>query len=221
MRFRDRVHAGDELVRPIAAALASEGAEAPPPIVLALPRGGVVVGYEVARALSLEFDVLVARKVGAPGNRELGIAAVAEGGAVALSKDVLRTLPISGSELRRRIARTEEEVRERVAVYRGEERRAPLAGRTAIVVDDGLATGSTALAAVLDARAEGASRVLCAVPVGASRTVAELRRYADAVLCLLEPEPMRAIGVWYEDFAQVADEVVLELLARGRGLSGS
>ncbi|MHB1469655.1 MAG: phosphoribosyltransferase [Solirubrobacteraceae bacterium] len=192
-----------------------------PPIVLGLPRGGVVVGFEVARALSLELDVLVARKVGAPGNPELGIAAVAEGGAVVLAEETLRELQMSERELLRRIALTKEEVRARVALYRGSRPQTALAGRTALVVDDGLATGSTALAAILDARSAGASRVLCAVPVGASGTVADLRQSADAAICLLEPEPMRAIGIWYVDFTQVADEVVLELLGRGRAQAGA
>lgn len=186
------------------------------PIVIGLARGGVVVGFAAARALGLELDVRLARKVGAPGNRELGIAAVAEGGAVVLSEELLRELRIGEQELWDRIANAKTQLRKQVELYRRSVPRISLSGRIAVIVDDGLATGNTALAAILDARAEGASYVVCATPVGAPTTVAQLRTAADEVLCLFEPEPMRAIGVWYRDFSQVPDDQVLELLAQAR-----
>lgn len=181
-------------------------------MVLALPRGGVPVGFEVATSLRCPLDVLVARKIGAPGNPELGIGAVAEGGVRVLNDEALLSLLVSEQELEHGVSRAESELHERVRLYRGETQPIPLAGRTAIVVDDGLATGGTARAAVKAARARGASRVILAVPVGARSTVSSLREEADEVICLLEPEPMFAIGMWYEDFAQVPDIEVLGLL---------
>lgn len=185
-------------------------------MILGLPRGGVVVAAEVAGALGLPLDVLLARKVSAPGNRELAIAALAEDGTLVLSEGILRELRIGRRELRRRVLDTQAQLRRRVRLYRGEAPPIALSGRTAVIVDDGLATGNTALAAILAARARGATSVVCAAPVGAQSTVAELREEADAVLCLLEPRPMQAIGAWYEDFTQVSDIEVLELLAQAR-----
>lgn len=170
----------------------------------------------MACALRLPLDVLVACKVGAPGNRELGIAAVAEGGAVVLSEGLLRELGVSRHTLRSRVLATEAQVRRRVRLYRGDAPPVALSGRTAVIVDDGLATGNTAFAAIVSAKARGAARVVCAVPVGATSTVAELQGEADEVICLLEPEHMQAIGSWYEDFSQVPDSEVLALLAKAR-----
>lgn len=186
------------------------------PVVLALPRGGVPVGFEVAAALHAPLDVLLARKIGAPGNPELGMGAIAEGGVRVLSEDVLRGLLVSQEELEHSSGTAEAEMRRRVRLYRGERPPVPLEGRTAIVVDDGLATGGTARAAIRAARRRGATRVLLAVPVGARSTVEALSLEADEVICLLEPEPMWAIGMWYRDFSQVPDNEVLTLLADAR-----
>lgn len=184
-----------------------------PPVVLALPRGGVPVGFEVAAALHAPLDVLLARKIGAPGNPELGMGAIAEGGVRVLSEDILRGLLVSQEELEHSAGTAEAEMRRRVRLYRGERPPVPLEGRTAIVVDDGLATGGTARAAIRAAKRRGAARVLLAVPVGAQSTVEALSLEADEVICLLEPEPMWAIGMWYRDFSQVPDNEVLTLLA--------
>jgi putative phosphoribosyl transferase len=238
--FADRRHAGRELATRIlafdaedrgllrgagerpgagedAGPTAGEGAhptaaERPGPVVLALPRGGVPVGFEVAAALNAPLDVLVARKIGAPGNPELGVGAVAEGGVRVLSGELLRGLLVSQEELEHSAAKAEAELRARVELYRAGRAPVALQGRTAIVIDDGLATGGTARAAIRAARAIGAGQVLLATPVGAPSTVRELREEADEVICLLEPEPMWAIGMWYRDFSQVPDEEVLALL---------
>lgn len=190
--------------------------DAPPPVVLALPRGGVPVGFEVAAALKAPLDVLLARKIGAPGNPELGMGAIAEGGVRVLSEDVLRGLLVSQEELEHSASTAEAELRRRVRLYRDDRPPLPLEGRTAIVVDDGLATGGTARAAVRAARAKGAARVLLAVPVGAPSTAQALAAEADEVICLVQPEPMWAIGMWYDDFGQVPDSEVLTLLAASR-----
>jgi putative phosphoribosyl transferase len=231
--FADRRQAGRELAARILALdaerrAAHEAADArlilersAPPVVLALPRGGVPVGFEVAAALGTPLDVLLARKIGAPGNPELGMGAVAEGGVRVLSEDVLHGLLVSQEELEHSAAGAEAEMRRRVRLYRDD--RAPLAleGRTAILVDDGLATGGTARAAIRAARARGATQVVLATPVGAHGTVEALSTEADEVICLLEPEPMFAIGMWYRDFSQVPDHEVLTLLAQARDRTGS
>jgi putative phosphoribosyl transferase len=183
-----------------------------PPVVLALPRGGVPVGFEIATALDAPLDVLLVRKIGAPGNPELGLGAVAEGGVRVLSNEVLLGLQISAEELECSTARAQTQMRLRAQRYRANRGPVPLRDSTAIIVDDGLATGGTARAAISAARAKGASQVVLAVPVGARSTTQSLRSEADEVICLLEPEPMWAIGMWYRDFSQVPDQQALELL---------
>lgn len=185
-------------------------------MVLGLPRGGVPVAYEIAAALKAPLDVLVARKIGAPDNPELGIGAVAEGGIRVLSEVAIRSLLIGVQELRHAGARAEREVSESVRRYRAGRAPILLRERTVVVVDDGLATGGTARAALCGVRAQGARNVVLAVPVGAPDAVRALAGEADAVVCLLEPQPLLAIGLWYEDFAQVSDEEVDELLSRSR-----
>jgi putative phosphoribosyl transferase len=225
LAFADRKDAGRQLAARLLAgrAQSSRGLDRgqAPPVVLALPRGGVPVAFEIAIALHCPLDVLVARKIGAPGNPELGIGAVAEGGVTVLSEEVLRGLHIDVSELQRCAAKAQIEMRARVSLYRRDGERIPLTGRIAILVDDGLATGGTARAAVRAARAFGAAEVLLAAPVGAPGTICELRKDADEVICPLEPEPMWAIGMWYRDFRQVSDEEVLSLLAQTRESGGS
>lgn len=226
--FTDRRHAGGELAARILELDAQRrGAEAPsppppilddgaPPVVLALPRGGVPIGFEVAAALKAPLDVLLARKIGAPGNPELGMGAIAEGGVRVLSEEVLRSLLVSQEELEHSAAAAGAEMRRRVRLYRDDRPPIPLEAKTAIIVDDGLATGGTARAAILAARARGAARVLLATPVGAPSTVRALAQDADEVICLLQPEPMWAIGMWYRDFSQVPDNEVLMMLAAAR-----
>ena len=209
MRFADRAEAGRVLAERLAAF-----AGRPDVIVLALPRGGVVVGFEVARALRAPLDVEVARKLGVPGHAELAMGAIASGGARVLSADVIRMLGISAAQIEAVTAREQAELERRERAYRGE-RPAPLVrGRTVLLVDDGLATGATMRAAVRSLRERRPARIVVAVPVGAPETCAELRTEADEVICTHSPEPFEAVGSWYDDFSQTSDDEVRELLAR-------
>lgn len=182
------------------------------PVVVGIPRGGVPVAAEVAHALGAPLDVTVVRKIGAPQNPEFAIGALAEGGVHVLSDRTVRALGFSDAALQALIARAEGELVERVLRYRGAREPARLSGRTVIAVDDGLATGLSALAAVRSLRERGASRVILAVPVAAPESAQELRRYADEVVCVEEPAELWAVGYWYEDFRPTTDEEVTTLL---------
>lgn len=214
--FEDRSSAGRALAQALLEMLAAEARAQRKPVVLALPRGGVPIAFEVSLALEAPLDVLLVRKIGAPGNPELGIGAVAEGGIRVLNEEAISSLLVSEQELEQGARRAEQEVAERMRLYRAGAHPISLSGRTAIVVDDGLATGGTARAAVEAAYERGAGRVILAIPVGAPSTVQKLREEADDVLCLLEPEPMWAIGMWYRDFSQVSDLEVMGLLAQAK-----
>lgn len=206
--FADRAEAGRALAQRL------RGRAGEHPVVMALPRGGVPVAAEVARALDAPLDIIVVRKIGAPGNPELGIGAVAEGDVRIFNRDALSTLLISPEELTAGAERAAAEVDELVRRYRDGRAPVELEGRTVIVVDDGLATGGTARAALRVARARGAARVILAVPVGAPATVAALRPEADEIVCLQQPENLWAVGYWYGDFRPVADDEVRRALAR-------
>jgi putative phosphoribosyl transferase len=180
--------------------------------VLGLPRGGVPVAAEVARALAAPLDVLVVRKLGAPGREELAIGAIAHGGVRVLNGGLIRELGLTREELAAIEARERAELERREWRYRGARPVPDFAGVTAIVVDDGLATGSTMLAAVAAIRAELPAAVLVAVPVADPEICAMLGDVADEVVCLLTPHPLGAVGLYYEDFSQIADEEVRALL---------
>lgn len=204
--FSNRCVAGREL----AARLAS--LDLPDPVILALPRGGVPVGYEVAHLLGAPLDVLVVRKVGAPEQPELAIGAVGSQG-VSVSDDETMALVGVGAEYFAAAARHEHlEVERREQLFRENRPPLDLRRRTAILVDDGLATGSTMLAAVDVARKLGAAQVVVAVPVGARQACERLAGKADRVVCLAEPEPFGAVGYWYQDFTQTEDAEVRRLL---------
>lgn len=185
-------------------------------MVVALPRGGVPVGFEVAAALAAPLDVLVVRKLGAPGNPELAVGAIAEGGGVVFDASSAARTGLTQAALDTTVKAEGAELRRRVERYRGGMPALDLRGRTAIVVDDGLATGLTALAAVRALRAAGAARVVVAVPVGARESVALLGREADEVVCHTTPERLEAVGRHYHDFSAVPDEDVVELLGLAR-----
>jgi putative phosphoribosyl transferase len=206
-RFDDRHDAGRRL--------AAELARRPPlaaPVVLALPRGGVPVGWEVARALAAQLDVMVVRKLGVPGHEELAMGAIASGGVRVVSNEVVHALAIPERVIAEAALAQEDELLRRERAYRGERPPVPLQGRTVILVDDGLATGSTMQAAVAAVRASSPRRVVVAVPVAPAETCRVLREQADEVVCLLNPTRFRAVGDWYADFSQTEDDEVRELL---------
>ncbi len=216
MYFRDRVDAGRKL------ALALRGHRREAPIVLGLPRGGVPVASEVARALAAPLDVWVVRKVGAPGHEELGLGAVAEGGETYLNEDLLAELGVSAEEAAAIVARKAAEVERRVLRFRGGRPPPELAGRTVVVVDDGIATGGTVRAALRAIRRRRPARLVLAVPVASASALDELRPEVDEVVCLDADPYLAAIGAYYEDFHQTTDEEVVDLLdeARRDGLAG-
>jgi len=211
-RFADRYDAG----RALAVRLERYRGD-PNAIVLALPRGGVPVGFEVARSLGLPLDVLVVRKLGLPAQPELAMGAVASGGAVVLNDEVLRLLPEGSDTLERVKARELLEVARREQAYRGD--RAPLAvrGRTCIVVDDGLATGATMAAALRAMKNSHAGRIVAAVPVASSEALERIAAIADEVACPHVPPWFSAVGQWYERFDQTEDDEVRELMAQAAG----
>ena len=210
MIFRDREEAG----RLLAAQLdAFRGQRA---VVLGLPRGGVPVAYEVARALALPLDVLVVRKLGAPDEPELGMGAVAEGGVRIVDPHIVAAVGATDDDVERIAARELREVERRVERWRGTTPARSLEGKVAIVVDDGIATGGTVRAALQALRRKKPTRIVLAVPVAPTSTLFSLRREADEIVCLEEVDMLWSIGAWYEDFAQVSDTRVTELLEQAR-----
>jgi putative phosphoribosyl transferase len=206
--FRDRVDAGRQLAR-----LLHPWVRHPQAIVLALPRGGVPVANEVARALDLPMDVFIVRKIGVPGHEELAMGAIAGGGVLVLNEDVIRHLQIARPIIDGVAAREAAEITRREQAYRGGAPAPEIAGRTAILVDDGLATGSTMKAAVRALRQQAAERIIVAVPVSPRSVVEEFRHIADEIVCVEAPEDFYAVSAWYEDFSQTTDEEVRQLLA--------
>ena len=207
MRFLDRRDAGRRLAKKLAGY-----ADDPRVVVLGLPRGGVPVAYEVAQALHAPLDVFVVRKLGVPGHRELAMGAIASGGARVLNQDVIDALRISSAEVESVADREVQEVERQQRLYRGHVPLPELRGRTVIVVDDGLATGSTMRAAVGALRHSKPARIIVAAPVAAEETARTLREVADGVVCLSAPVDFHAVSMWYEDFSQTSDEEVRNLL---------
>jgi putative phosphoribosyl transferase len=210
MRFADRHEAGAKLGRAVAEARPAD------PLVLALPRGGVPVGYEVAKALGSELDVLVVRKVGVPFHPELAMGAVAEGGITIKNHGVMASVGIDDEAFEDRARMERAELESRLRRYRAAAPAIDPAGRTSIVVDDGLATGSTALAALAVVRARGSREVWLAVPVAPADVVPVMEREADRVIVLERPRRFMAVGAWYRDFTPTSDAEVVDLLARSR-----
>lgn len=205
--IRDRSAAGQAL-----AGLLAEHRRQRDAIVLALPRGGVPVAYEIATALELRLDLMLVRKLGVPGHAELAMGAIASGGVRVLNRDVLRTLHIDDAAIAAVVARETRELQRRDRAYRGERPLPVLRDQQVILVDDGVATGATMRAAVQAARQQRPARIVVAVPVAAPESVALLRTEADAVVCPFMPDMLMAIGNWYVDFSQTSDQEVLDLL---------
>jgi putative phosphoribosyl transferase len=207
--FLDRYDAG----RRLASALTSY-ADRSDLLILALPRGGVPVAYEVARALHAPLDVFLVRKLGFPGHEELAMGAIATGGVRIIDQQIVQMFGISDEAIDRVTATEQRELERREQLYRDGRPAPDVKGRTAILIDDGLATGSTMRAAVQALRQEGARKIVIAVPVAPPETCEAFRDEVDDIICAVTPEPFRAVGIWYADFSETTDDEVRELLAR-------
>jgi predicted phosphoribosyltransferase len=208
--FTDRVDAGKRLASTLSNSSGKKG------IVLAIPRGGVPVGFEIAKTLKIPLDVIIPRKIGAPDNSELAIGAVAEDGTAILDDNLVKYLGVSREYIKEEIERQKQEIRRRLEKYRQDTSYPNLKGFDVIVVDDGIATGSTMKAALASVKNRGAASITVAVPVGPPSTIEELQEMADRVVCLYTPEYFQAIGQFYNDFGQTADEEVIKLLQESK-----
>jgi len=208
-RFRDRTEAGRLLAERLRGYAGRDDV-----VVLALPRGGVPVAYEVTKELGAPLAVFVVRKLGVPGYKELAMGAIASGGVVVLDEGLVRRLGISRTQLEEAIAREAQELERRENAYDGRRGPPKLEGKTVILVDDGLATGSTMRAAAMAVRELNPARLVVAVPVAAAETCDDFRNVVDEVVCDVTPRPFHAVGLWYENFSQTSDDEVRELLER-------
>jgi putative phosphoribosyl transferase len=205
--FRDRIHAGQFLSRKLKAY-----ADRPDVIVLALPRGGVPVAREIARVLHVPLDVFLVRKLGTPGQEELAMGAIASGGIRVLNEEVVRSLHVSQLVIEQVTARELRELARRERLYREGRLQLDVTDNVVILVDDGLATGSTMRAAVMALRQAKAKRIVVAVPIAAAPACRDLHQEVDELICLHTPEPFYSVGFWYEDFSQMSDEDIREML---------
>ncbi|MGD6811025.1 MAG: phosphoribosyltransferase [Candidatus Bathyarchaeia archaeon] len=208
--FSNRIDAGQRLADALKTHTFADG------LVLAIPRGGVVVGFEVAEALGFPLDVIIPRKIGAPGNPELAIGAMTEDGIAILDENLMSYLNVPDDYVERESETQKLEIQRRMQLYRQNEPYPNLKGRDVIVVDDGIATGATMKAALASVKNKGAKSVTAAVPVGPPSTIEELKRQADLVVCLFMPESFYAIGEFYDDFGQTSDYEVMDLLRKNR-----
>lgn len=216
MTFRDRRDAGRQLAKQL-----KRFANRHDAVVLALPRGGVPVAFEVATALGLPLDTFAVRKLGVPGHEELAMGAIGSGGAYYINDEVVRSLRISAGDVRGVVAAELRELDRRERLYRDHRPRAEIAGNVAILVDDGVATGASMFAAIGALRRRDPARIVVAVPVAPADTLAALRGEVDELECCTVPAAFTAVGVWYDDFSQTSDEDVRALLDRAANASGS
>jgi predicted phosphoribosyltransferase len=216
MRYENRYDAGRRLALSLA-----EYAGRPDVTVLALPRGGVPVGFEIARALRVPLDVFVVRKLGVPGQPEFAMGAIASGGALVLDQQTISDLRISRAAVERVIAMERAELARREELFRGSRPPVDVSGRTIILVDDGLATGSTVQAAIAALRKEGPASVIVAAPVGSREACGAIGAVTDGCLCAMIPDRFYAVGLWYEDFSETTDAEVRQLLSRAEELDGA
>jgi putative phosphoribosyl transferase len=213
--FASRIDSGKRLAK------ALKGVVSKDTIVLAIPRGGVVIGYEVSKILNLPLDIIIPRKIGAPGNPELAIGAMTEDGTLLLDKSLVSRLQVSEDYIKTVSETQKLEIQRRLRLYRGDFHYPSLEKRDIILVDDGIATGSTMKAAMASVRNRGAKTVTVAIPVGPPSTIKELEIKADRVVCLYTPEPFYAIGQFYKDFTQTQDSEVIKLLKTKRQMRGT
>jgi len=216
MRYRDRADAGRRLAPHMARALSTDESLVERPLLLGVPRGGVVVAAAMADVMPADLDVVIARKIGAPTNPELAIGAVGETGEPTLDRDLISRLGVSEEYLTATVAVERLEMQRRVVVYRGNSPRPSITGRIAVIVDDGIATGATLLATIETVRKEQPALLGCAVPVGAPGSVDRIADHVDVMVCPLQPRGFRAVGEWYETFAQTTDAEVVATLRRSR-----
>lgn len=208
--FHDRTEAGRILAR----RLRGSKAFSPQPLILALPRGGVPVAFEISQALAADLDIFLVRKLGVPGQEELAMGAIASGGVRVLNDALIKQLSISPKAVDDATARERQEIERRELLYRAGLPKLPIKDRTIVLVDDGLATGASMLAAARAVRIQQPKRVIVAVPVASQDACEEFRQHVDEVVCAETPEPFYAVGVWYEDFSQTTDAEVRELIER-------
>ncbi len=211
MLFKNRIIAGQILAGELA-----DYANRSDAIILALPRGGVPVAFEVAKALNAPLDVLVVRKLGVPEQEELAMGAIASGGVRIINEHIINLVNISEDTIARVAAQEERELERRERLYRGDRADLDLEGRIVILVDDGLATGATMWAAVASVRRQHPAKIVIAVPVAASATCQELQVAVDEIVCVATPDPFYSVGLWYEDFPQTTDDQVRQLLAKAQ-----
>ena len=209
--FRDRKDAGEKLAEELSHYAGREDV-----LVLGLPRGGVPVAFEVAKALDAPLDVFLVRKLGAPGQRELAVGASASGGVRVLNTEVVRMMRLSQQAIEQIAAREQQELERRERAYRGDRPRPEVQGQTVVLVDDGLATGASMRAAVTALREREPGRIVVAVPTAAPETCADFEDEVDEVVCATTPQPFFGVGAWYADFSQTTDEEVRELLSKAK-----
>jgi putative phosphoribosyl transferase len=205
--FEDRKDAGRTLAGELL-----EYKDRPDVIVLALPRGGVPVAHEVAQALNAPLDIILVRKLGLPGHEELAMGAIASGGVRVLNDEVIQSLSIPQKLIDRVAERERHELERRERAYRGDTPRPELAGKTVILIDDGLATGASMRAAIAGVRAQDPASIIVAVPTAAPETCASFEELADEIICATTPQPFYGVGLWYENFSQTSDDEVQEML---------